>query len=58
MNIRELALEGEVALLEERLEWFAADLDFWRRKYLLEHPEKDNWKYVAEARKDEEERGF
>lgn len=51
-------LEGEMELHHAEIGWWAAELDFWRCKYLREHPEHDNWEYVRNARKDEEERGF
>jgi len=51
-------LEGEMELHHDELGWWSKELDFWRSKYLKEHPELDNWEYVRNARKDEEERGF
>ena len=52
------ALEGEIALHHEALEWWATELDYWRSKYLQDHPELDNWNHIETARKDDEERGF
>lgn len=51
-------LEGQMELHHDELKWWAEELDFWRSKYLKEHPELDNWAYVMNARKDEQERGF
>lgn len=50
-----LRLRGEILLLEKQVDWFAAEQDFWRRKYLREHPERDNWDYVETARESEPE---
>lgn len=51
-------LEGEQELHHDEIGWWAKELDFWRLKYLKEHPELDNWEYVRNARKDEGESGF
>lgn len=50
-----LRLRGEILLLEKQIDWFAAEQDFWRCKYLREHPEHDNWDYVDSARESESE---
>ena len=47
-------LEDEVAKLSEQVGFFAAEQDYWRRKYLAEHPDMDNWDRVETARRDEE----
>ena len=43
-----LRLKGEILLLENQLDWFAAVHDLWRAKYLREHPELDSWEKVEE----------
>ena len=40
--------------LESMLEFFAAEQDFWRSKYLREHPELDTWEYVETVREKEQ----
>lgn len=57
-ELRIAVLEGEIELHHDEIKWWADELDFWRRKYLADHPEHDNWAYVMNARKDEEKRGF
>lgn len=54
-DIEILRLRGEIQLLEKQIDWFAAEQDFWRRKYLCEHPEHDNWDYVETALENEGE---
>jgi hypothetical protein len=48
-------LEGTITLQEEendrlraQLDWFALSQDQWRTRYLLEHPEADNWESVSD----------
>jgi hypothetical protein len=57
-EIKIAVLEGEKELYHDEIGWWAKELDFWRAKYLREHPEHDNWEYVATARKKEEAAGF
>lgn len=56
-DLAQAVLEGEQELHHDELGWWAAELDFWRCKFLKEHPELDNWEYVQNARKNEEGRG-
>jgi hypothetical protein len=49
-----ILLREENAKLRESLEWFANEQDFWRSKFLKEHPECDNWEYVENARENED----
>lgn len=46
-------LQGQVSMLEEeakktqaQLDYFARSQEFWRIKYLNEHPEHNNWHVV------------
>lgn len=54
-----LRLKGEIEIIkaefENKIAWWAGEQDFWRRKYLSEHPENDNWDYVESAKEMEEE---
>lgn len=43
----------EIKQLQEQVDYFAAEQDFWRSKYLREHPELDTWEYVETARERE-----
>lgn len=52
-----LRLRGEIELLATELDWWAKEQDFWRRKYLRDHPEHDNWDYVNAAREIEDKAG-
>lgn len=45
-------LRGEILLLQDNaaLDWAMAEMDFWRAKYLREHPEMDTWEKIETAR--------
>lgn len=45
--------EGADDLLPGQLDWWAEEMMFWRTKWLLEHPERQNLEYVQNARLDE-----
>lgn len=62
MSDHELEIQrllGEIELLKQahadEVEWWAKEQDFWRRKYLQDHPENDNWDFVESAREIEED---
>jgi len=57
-DLRMALLEGQIELHRDELDWWAAEMDFWRCKYLREHPELDSWDYAINARQRESERGF
>ena len=57
-ELRIALLEGQIELHRDELDWWAAEMDFWRCKFLREHPELDNWDYALNARQRESERGF
>lgn len=44
-----LMLKGEILLLQKQIDWWAANQDFWRCKYISEHPELQNWEYMFSA---------
>lgn len=56
-DIEILRLRGEIQLVNAQVDWFVAEMDFWRAKYLREHPDHDNWDYVQTARENEGEPG-
>ena len=54
--ILEAALEfahEQIRELRAQVKFFADEQDFWRRKYLAEHPDQDNWDYAETARDEE-----
>lgn len=63
-GLQQAALEGEIGLLmeenarlQEQVKYFAEEQDFWRSKYLRDHPEHDTWDYVETARESESGEG-
>lgn len=54
-DLQIMELRGELQLERERVKWFADCMDFWRRKYLKEHPNLDNWEYTESAWSEEDE---
>jgi hypothetical protein len=47
------SLKKKNRMLEASRDWFAKEQDFWRAKFLKEHPEKNNWEYVESAQSKE-----